>query len=81
MHEAVRDKKEVARVLEIIKEVPRPDTDSGASFLPTESKFFHSFFLPFSDADFNPLQIELFVHVVMGMYAKTFTHLFAALSK
>lgn len=35
----------------------------------------------FAEADFNPLHIEIFVHIVIGMSAKTFTHLFAALSK
>ncbi|OQV15750.1 Nuclear cap-binding protein subunit 1 [Hypsibius exemplaris] len=61
VHEAVRDKKDVTRILEIIREVPKPEAEL--------------------DTEFNPLQIELFVHVVMGMYAKTFTHLFAALHK
>ncbi|GAV02103.1 hypothetical protein RvY_12708 [Ramazzottius varieornatus] len=61
VHEAARDKKEVTRILEIIKEVPRPEGTS--------------------ETDFNPLQIEVFVHVILGMYAKTFTHLFTALNK
>ncbi|XP_055329052.1 nuclear cap-binding protein subunit 1-like isoform X2 [Paramacrobiotus metropolitanus] len=33
------------------------------------------------DSEFNPLQIDVFVHVVLGLSAKTFTHLFAALTK